>query len=122
MSTRHFWTTRSLSSLSLGDNSDEGKPVQADRRSYMKRSFSKRRKSKRRHVVEVVAMGSRSVCSVCAGVVLAAHKAAIQGHVGCLRALFEEARQGKRHIIAVDRNGATPLHLAARENRVEALK
>lgn len=61
---------------------------------------------------------SAEVCESCRSVPLPAHKAAYLGHIACLTALGRDA-PGK--MTAVDRNGATPMHLAARQMNVEAV-
>lgn len=51
---------------------------------------------------------------------LPAHKAALDGNVECLKECF--CSSIKEGIPSRDVNGATPLHLAARSNRADAVK
>ena len=51
---------------------------------------------------------------------LPAHKAALEGNVDCLRDLFVARLDDA--VPSRDVNGATPLHLAVKANRVETLK
>ena len=55
-----------------------------------------------------------------ASVGLPAHKAALEGNVEVLEELF--LWKGATGIPALDRNSATPLHLAARGGHVDAIK
>ena len=54
------------------------------------------------------------------GIGLPAHKAALDGNVDGLKEIFTTSRD--EGVPSRDRNGATPLHLAARSNRLEAVK
>ena len=51
---------------------------------------------------------------------LPAHKAALDGDVNCLKEVF--ACNQDEGVPSRDMNGATPLHLAVRNNHVEAVK
>ena len=64
----------------------------------------------------------KAACRDCLSVVLSAHRAALHGHTACLKGLIAAEKRGKRRILPADRNGATPLHLAARENNVDAIR
>lgn len=55
-----------------------------------------------------------------ASVGLPAHKAALEGDVEALEEIF--LWKGSKGVPALDRNCATPLHLAARRNRAPAIK
>ena len=51
---------------------------------------------------------------------LPAHKAALTGNVECLKECF--CTYMKEGVPSRDVNGATPLHLAAKNNRIDAVK
>lgn len=51
---------------------------------------------------------------------LPAHKAALDGNVECLKECFRSYM--KEGVPSRDVNGATPLHLAAKNNRADAVK
>ena len=51
---------------------------------------------------------------------LPAHKAALEGNVEALRGIY--AASTAEGVPSRDVNGATPLHLAVRGNRIEAVK
>lgn len=53
-------------------------------------------------------------------VTLPAHKAAVEGRSDCLRDIFVVWNESG--VASRDTNGATPLHVAARTNRVEIVK
>jgi len=55
-----------------------------------------------------------------AGIELMAHKAALEGDIECLRDIF--AASLDEGVPSRDTNGATPLHLAVRNDRVEAVR
>lgn len=55
-----------------------------------------------------------------ASIGLPAHKAALEGDVEALEEIF--LWKGVRGVPALDRNDATPLHLAARGNNAGAIK
>ena len=55
-----------------------------------------------------------------ASIGLPAHKAALEGNVDGLREIFSTSTDDG--VPSRDRNGATPLHLAVKSNRVEAVK
>eukprot|EP00117_Sycon_ciliatum_P043801 scpid51278/ scgid31667/ Espin; Ectoplasmic specialization protein len=57
-------------------------------------------------------------CAQCRASALIAHRAAYYGHVGCLAWL---EREEPEKLDSVDRNGATPLLLAIRQNRIKAV-
>lgn len=54
-----------------------------------------------------------------AGIGLPAHKAALDGNIEALAQIFLWLED---EVPALDVNGATPLHLAAKQNRVNAIK
>lgn len=51
---------------------------------------------------------------------LPAHKAALEGNVDILKEVFVAGNE--EGIPSRDRNGATPLHLAVRSNKIDAVK
>ena len=53
---------------------------------------------------------------------LPAHKAALDGNLYCLRDYFLSKHQKDEGVPSRDVNGATPLHLASRTNRIEVIK
>ncbi len=54
---------------------------------------------------------------------LPAHKAALDGNVECLKECFcSFPKEGGLGVPSRDVNGATPLHLAARNNHADAIK
>lgn len=55
-----------------------------------------------------------------AKVTLPAHKAAAEGRSDCLRDIF--VIRNENGVASRDVNGATPLHVAARTNRIETVK
>ena len=58
-------------------------------------------------------------CALCNVIDMKAHKAAMLGHIPCLElALKQKPKLFKFH----DANGATPIHLAARENQIRAFR
>ncbi|XP_065837783.1 espin-like [Oscarella lobularis] len=91
-----------------------------------RQTTSKKKKSKNVTSSSSVNSGSigrgKAACRDCLSVVLSAHRAALHGHTACLKGLIAAEKRGKRRILPADRNGATPLHLAARENNVDAIR
>lgn len=53
---------------------------------------------------------------------LPAHKAALAGDVSCLRDFYLSKHERDEGIPSRDVNGATPLHLASRTNRIEVVR
>ncbi len=53
---------------------------------------------------------------------LPAHKAALDGNLSCVRDYFVSKHQQDEGVPSRDINGATPLHLASRTNRIEVIK
>ena len=58
-------------------------------------------------------------CELCNVIDMKAHKAAMLGHIPCLELVQKQKpKLFKLH----DANGATPIHLAARENQIRAFR
>lgn len=53
---------------------------------------------------------------------LPAHKAALDGNVSCLRDFYLSKHEKDEGVPSRDVNGATPLHLASRTNRIEVIR
>ena len=79
----------------------------------------KKRRSQRASSKSMKVPDSSALCSQCRQVPLPGHKAAYLGHLECLQALCGDA-PGKLQMR--DRNGAAPLHLAARQCHREAVE
>ncbi|KAI6653265.1 Deleted in malignant brain tumors 1 protein-like isoform X2 [Oopsacas minuta] len=61
----------------------------------------------------------QTFCTLCNAIDMKAHKAAMLGHIPCL----ELANRQKPKLFKLnDANGATPIHLAARENQIRAFR
>lgn len=107
------------SSRAYSGMADQG--IEAKRQSAL--GLSKRRRSThgsaKSKSVSPLAETSSSLCSDCRGVPLPGHKAAYLGHIECLETLHRDA-PGKLEMI--DRNGAMPLHLAARQSNADSVK
>ena len=58
-------------------------------------------------------------CTLCNTIDLKAHKSAMLGHIPCLEISL---KQKQKLFKLQDANGATPLHLAARENQIRAFR
>ena len=61
----------------------------------------------------------QTFCTLCNTIDLKAHKSAMLGHIPCLELSL---KQKPKLFKLNDANGATPIHLAARENQIRAFR